>query len=101
MHISLFSGLLHPVFDRLYSMHSIFGRNGISVTLQNRNAVSANFGLIDMSIIGRNGFHNVAVLACHYMVMVCSLHTFLKVKGYFNLGYLTCNWKTAQDVISM
>ena len=29
--------------------HSIFGRNGTSATLQNRSAVSAKYGLIDMS----------------------------------------------------
>ena len=29
---------------------SIFGRNGASVTLQNRSTVFANFGLIGMSI---------------------------------------------------
>ena len=43
---------------------SIFGRNGTSVTLQNRSAVSANFGLIDMSKLVEKGFQNVPVLAC-------------------------------------
>ena len=41
----------------------VFGRNGTSVTQQNRSVVSANFGLIDMSQIG---FQNVPVLACEH-----------------------------------
>ena len=37
-----------------------------AVSLQNRSAVAANFGLIDMSKLfeNENGFQNVPVLAC-------------------------------------